>query len=45
MTNFNEPYLTNKEQEYIDDVFKRKQFHGNSYYTKNDKNSLVKRSR
>ena len=34
MTNFNEPYLTNKEQDYIADVFKRKQFYGSGYYTK-----------
>jgi dTDP-4-amino-4,6-dideoxygalactose transaminase len=30
---FNEPYLTGNEETYIKDVFKRKQFYGNGYYT------------
>lgn len=30
---FNEPYLTGKEEVYIKDVFERKQFYGNGYYT------------
>ena len=34
MINFNEPYLTGNEEVYIKDVFERKQFYGNGYYTK-----------
>jgi dTDP-4-amino-4,6-dideoxygalactose transaminase len=30
---FNEPYLTGNEERYIRDVFERKQFYGNGYYT------------
>jgi dTDP-4-amino-4,6-dideoxygalactose transaminase len=33
MTKFNEAYLTGKEESYIRDVFDRKQFYGNGYYT------------
>ena len=33
MINFNEPYLTGNEETYIKDVFERKQFYGNGYYT------------
>ena len=30
---FNEPYLTGNEESYIKDVFDRRQFYGNGYYT------------
>ena len=30
---FHEPYLTGNEETYIKDVFERKQFYGNGYYT------------
>lgn len=33
MINFNEPYITDKEQKYIENVFERKQFYGTGYYT------------
>ena len=37
---FNEPYLTGKEQKYIDDVFERKQFYGNGFYTNKCQNFI-----
>ena len=37
---FNEPYITGKELEYINDVFERRHFHGNGFYTKKCQNVI-----
>ena len=37
---FNEPYITGNEQQFIEDVFRRKKFYGNGYYTEQCQNKI-----